>query len=538
MYWSFFGVLIALVVPSIICGFYVYFRTEFTGTRPVLPLYLTAFDVESNWNSLASVAQHPKAITSIDGIRVLSMMLVVFGHQFSVSLEYGIGTWRNVVDVVERVLDYDMIIVPADLSVDSFFVMGGLVTAYVAQNKADKFFNFSSGRFGYGLYLDAKGAIAYLLFYLNRWMRLTPMMALMIWFANNVALDNGPGPGTGRYPSDGCQEEWWMALLYVQGWLNKLSCQGQIWYLQCEFWFYLAFPLLAAFYANNKTSGVILTLCFISLSCIHNGLASYVSDAQLLHNWKMGQWSHGVYDGNGTYISSKPPNYQRHPWHDFYFHPYARFHSYGVGILCGWFLKAVKQTPRLTKLQVIVAWSMCFAALFSGWYAMVVFFEPESINDGIYDWSNGTAYDFDSVIISTRIGKPFLVLHLFIKLKKGTAFWNSTTRTMWSIGVGLLIVICHAGGGFIINTFLSCNIFTILAKLTYIVYLIHIPLIMMWMTYMHGFLVFTQILNVSIDNKPSCKRSSTVLYTDSHGNVLLVTSVLHICLCGAGPCFH
>ena len=102
---------------------------------------------------------------------------------------------------------------------------------------------------------------------------------------------------------------------------------------------------------------------------------------------------------------------------------------------------------------------------------MVLFFEPEMINDGIYDFSNGTAYDFDTVVLSSRMG---------------TAIWNGSTRTMWSIGVGLLIILCHCGAGFIINDFLSCQIFTVLAKLTYLVYLIHIPLILMWESYMNG----------------------------------------------------
>ena len=138
-----------------------------------------------------------------------------------------------------------------------------------------------------------------------------PSVALSIWFATTVVANIGPGPGTGRYGLDfNCPDEGWEDLLYIQGWLNITSCQGHFWYLACEFWYYLAFPILAAFYAHNKMSGVILTICFISLSCVHNGLVTYITDGPILHNWKLANWAHGDYD-NGTYISSQPPNFRK-----------------------------------------------------------------------------------------------------------------------------------------------------------------------------------------------------------------------------------
>ena len=176
VYWGFIGILIALVVPSILCALYIYLIEEFTEKRPKLPLLLAPFDLESNWNSLTNVKHHPKAITNIDGIRVLSMMIVVFGHIFSTTLQVGIGTWRNPVQMIQDVLGFDKMLVPADLSVDSFFVMGGVVTAYVAQKKVNSFFRFGCGKFGVGMYLDLRGMIGYLLFYANRWFRLTPLV--------------------------------------------------------------------------------------------------------------------------------------------------------------------------------------------------------------------------------------------------------------------------------------------------------------------------------------------------------------------------
>ena len=80
---------------SLLVGLYLYFAEEFTGKRPKVAICLQPFDLEKNWNDLTNVKRHPKAITCIDGIRVISMMLVVFGHCISTTLQSTTGVWEN-----------------------------------------------------------------------------------------------------------------------------------------------------------------------------------------------------------------------------------------------------------------------------------------------------------------------------------------------------------------------------------------------------------------------------------------------------------
>ena len=95
---------------SLLVGLYVYFTEELTGKRPKLPILFQPFDLEKNWNDLANVKRHPKAITSVDGIRVISMMLVVFGHCISNTLTATTGVWENFAQVFQegKVLHFEL----------------------------------------------------------------------------------------------------------------------------------------------------------------------------------------------------------------------------------------------------------------------------------------------------------------------------------------------------------------------------------------------------------------------------------------------
>ena len=67
----------------------------------------------------------------------------------------------------------------------------------------------------------------------------------------------------------------------------------------------------------------------------------------------MGDWTHGEWNATtSTFISPKPSNFVYHSWYDNYFAPFARFHSYGVGIICGWFIKSAKmRKERFIRLE-------------------------------------------------------------------------------------------------------------------------------------------------------------------------------------------
>lgn len=153
----------------------------------------------------------------------------------------------------------------ATVAVDTFFLIGGLLTAYLGTSGWKKAVDS-------GLLNIVK---AYFLFILNRYARLTPVLALGIWAMVSFVPVFGNGPLCDIATSFNvyCYENWWIALLYGGGFkdrfysyllilpakiyeilltilrlINLLEilqkakadqiCIPWIWYLQVEFWCY------------------------------------------------------------------------------------------------------------------------------------------------------------------------------------------------------------------------------------------------------------------------------------------------------------
>ena len=94
---------------------------------------LKAFHVPTHYLSMIDISRPDKAIRCIDGIRVLSIWWVLMGHivtQFW-SIE------DNISEVSLRLRENNFMrpIVNALPSVDSFFLMGGLLMAYLGTDK-------------------------------------------------------------------------------------------------------------------------------------------------------------------------------------------------------------------------------------------------------------------------------------------------------------------------------------------------------------------------------------------------------------------
>lgn len=88
----------------------------------------------------------------------------------------------------------------ATVSVDTFFVMSGLLVSFLLLKELER----NKGRFNVGL------------FYLHRYLRLTPVFALIIGFIATLMVYLGTGPNwyTVQQFSDGCRNDWWRRLLY------------------------------------------------------------------------------------------------------------------------------------------------------------------------------------------------------------------------------------------------------------------------------------------------------------------------------------
>lgn len=102
-----------------------------------------------------------------------------------------------------------MLLLSATVSVDSFFLLSGLLVSWSVLKELQK-----------SQWLNVP------VMYLHRYLRLTPAFGALILFTVGLMPYLGDGPNylfAGRYLSDSCKDHWWEALLFVQNYVNPNS---------------------------------------------------------------------------------------------------------------------------------------------------------------------------------------------------------------------------------------------------------------------------------------------------------------------------
>lgn len=98
-------------------------------TEPRHPVLLS-FSIIENGRKIFKTSSTGDQLTCIHGIKALSMMWVMYGHEYSSTLLYsGVDNYKTVLEFADQ--KENMYILSAQLSVDSFFAIGGLLLVYV-----------------------------------------------------------------------------------------------------------------------------------------------------------------------------------------------------------------------------------------------------------------------------------------------------------------------------------------------------------------------------------------------------------------------
>jgi len=95
----------------------------------------------------------------------------------------------------------------ATISVDTFFLISGFLVAYLLLKELDR----NKGRFNIAL------------FYLHRYLRLTPVYAIILGFIATLLVYIGSGPAwsTVVQESEQCRQHWWNNLLYINNLVDE-----------------------------------------------------------------------------------------------------------------------------------------------------------------------------------------------------------------------------------------------------------------------------------------------------------------------------
>ncbi|XP_058454323.1 nose resistant to fluoxetine protein 6-like [Malaya genurostris] len=308
----------------------------------------------------AAAQQKSELIDCLNGIRVLSMVWIIFCHNYLMLIASPLD---NAIAIYDWIKSYhSMLVAAATVSVDSFFVLSGMLVCWSIMKELEK-----------------KRKLNLPLMYVHRYLRLTPALAALVLLSATLLKYFGSGPfwsgSAVATLSDPCEKYWWSALLYVQNYVNPTEiCLGHTWYLSVDMQLYVLSPLIIypLWRWGRKILIAIVILILLSMGCV---FATYrVNDLRL------------AYVAAGQKANRMALTY--YPTH-------IRMAAWLVGVILGYVLHQTKaRRVRIGKIVVFVGWlasGVAMAAILFGDYPLQ---QPDTYSkhpatvDAIYESTN------------------------------------------------------------------------------------------------------------------------------------------------------
>ncbi|XP_022805680.1 O-acyltransferase like protein-like [Stylophora pistillata] len=376
-----------------------------TENRGFVVNFLVCFSMIRNTTKIMNCSVPAGAISAINGIRVLSMWWVIMGHTYLWLIIYRtLNDFALALDISRR-FSFQAVN-NAFFSVDSFFVLSGLLVAYLSFRRLDK----------------NDGRLPLFQFYFHRFWRLTPAYMFVILFYANLTPFLGEGPlWYGSQKETPCHDYWWTNLLYINNFHpNSLlkECLGWSWYLANDMQFYVISPILIYIIYRFQFRGLLTgvgTLLLASLVVTAVIIGVYNTDVlesgEIQQGFKQKQ-------GRGSYSDLV------------YIKPYCRIAPYLVGIALGYLIHVDKKTPGKNPLSKLPRRVECLV----GWFLSIAL--GVSVVYGVY-----TYYKED--------GRPFT--------RAKNIIYGTFSRFVWGLALAWVIYACNKGYGSLVNKFLSAS---------------------------------------------------------------------------------
>ncbi|CAO4364262.1 unnamed protein product [Caenorhabditis nigoni] len=388
--------------------------------------FILAFSAYTNGLEILTSKRNEKEINSLHGVRFLSMCWIILGHTY-----YYIGTSLTTDNLVPTLINFPQqwhtqIIVQAPLAVDSFFFLSGMLAAFSFFKKTMKADPNHPPR------LSALNWQTWPLYFIKRYIRITPTYAVVMLFDVTLFTYISNGPFWRPIERQGCRIAWWTNFIYLNNFLlqEEECCMGWTWYLANDMQFHLVLmPLIViVFLKFGMKVGLWLSTGLIGASSIIRLIITQVKGyppAPLL-TAKL-QIVHILNDY----------------WNDVYVRPYIRCTPFIIGVVVGYLLNAWTTKDqkdlkiKLTPKTVLIGW--CTSTVL-GLYAVF----------GLYNFAK-----------TGDISKPWEILY--------TIFGTPA----YSLALGWVVFACTTGNGGPVDTILSWRFFVPLSKTTFCAYLLH-----------------------------------------------------------------
>ncbi|XP_035212889.1 nose resistant to fluoxetine protein 6-like [Stegodyphus dumicola] len=312
-----------------------------------VPQSLLAFSATANIRQLLKSPRRNSTLGAVNGIRCLSLMWIVLAHTYGFGHRQGLARLSHAKTYMDDILF--QIITNAWVSVDTFFMLGGLLVA-ISNLK---------------LMENSGGTINFFSHVLHRIWRLTPPLAgtLGVMFLLPL-IGSGPlwADMIGQKVAN-CEKRWWQVFLPINTWVDFSSmCLLHTWYVAADVHFYCLAPLALFVLFKWPTIGFFLLFLVTAACSFITGLLT------IIHNLPPTV----IFFSPDVELTKKTANL-------IYFRPYPHIGAYCVGLALGYLLwKYHKWT--LSKLAQSAGWAVssasCLAVLFA-----------------TYSWSRGNRAD-------------------------------------------------------------------------------------------------------------------------------------------------
>ncbi|XP_037723685.1 nose resistant to fluoxetine protein 6-like [Drosophila subpulchrella] len=364
-----------------------------------LPAIVKVFSARANSRALFRIVQpnsNPNVIDCLNGIRCLSLVWVVFCHQYVMTLLAANINLFHAYSWEESA--YASFILHGFFSVDSFFVLGGLLVALITLRMMDR----------------TKGKLNVPLMYLHRIIRIVPLLAMAIVVSLRLMpmITSGPLFSRGYTQKAMCERSWYWTLLFVNNYTND-RCLGHTWYLSVDMQMFLISPILliAVYKWGKKAAAGIFVLIVLLSGCLFATMV--VNDYSLLMKR----------------YSLKAAKYLYYPTH-------THAMPWLVGFLFGYFLHLNRAKKfQLSWLAVWSGWILCLAMIFTSIFALY----PAA------QWSSPTLPIVSEAFYYTltRVGFPMAVCWVIFACMQGfgglansflsSPLWQPLSRLSYSV---------------------------------------------------------------------------------------------------------
>ncbi|CAB4059068.1 unnamed protein product [Lepeophtheirus salmonis] len=404
---------IALIVLAFSLGLIGSFLDYFVPkSRNIFIRLIICFSFYTNAQKIMAPPTN-NSISSIFGIKSISMIWVVLAHSYYLALF--LTSNMNHFDYLDIYFEIPfLILLSAELAVDTFFTIGGFLMAYLFLKFLDK----------------SKGKFNPLALYLHRYIRLTPTYAILILVFHTLPLKMSFGPFR-KFADDlvdRCDNNWWTNLLYINNFINaNKNCMGESWYLAVDFQLYLISPFIVwALWKGKKIGGIVFSIAMV-LSAAVPAAVTAINEYPFM-----------------VTFSIKDPDWTT----GFYTKSWNRTGPYFIGLLFGFLLYKMDKNEihfKLKKVFVLVGWTLSTAI------ALTLIF-------GLYYiWP---------IDLQCYYSRCFSVV--------ASTFYSAFARTAWGVMICWVIFVCIKGYGGLVNSFLSSHLWAPISRISYIMYLTHV----------------------------------------------------------------